>query len=86
MLGKVPRFLQSQARSQKMTLLPVAKVARDKEGFLGGGDTRANGGYLPLPTFLLAWNPCRKKPLANASASVLQAHPLPLPRPLTSHY
>lgn len=83
MLGKVPRFLLSQARSQRVTLLPGARAARDKRGCLRGGGARTNGG--PLPSSSLAQSPCGKKPLANAPALVSQARLLPSPRP-ASHY
>lgn len=49
MLDKVPRFLLSQARSQRVTLPLGARAARDKGGCLRGGGARTNGVPLPFP-------------------------------------
>lgn len=39
----------SEDRSQRVTLLLGARVARDKKGCLRGGGTRVNSSHLPLP-------------------------------------
>lgn len=73
MLGKMPRLLLSQVRSQRVIPLQGARAGREK-----GGCQREGGAKLPRPA-PLAWSPCGKKPLADAPASVLQARPRPPP-------
>lgn len=53
MLSKVPRFLLSQARSQRVTPLLGARAAKSKWG------------PPPSSVSLLARSPCGKNPLAN---------------------
>lgn len=61
MLGKGPRFLLSEDRNQRVTLLLGARVARDKEGCLRGGGTRVNASHLPLPLPSWLGSPVRSR-------------------------
>lgn len=73
MLGKMPRLLLSQVRSQRVIPIKGPELAEKTEA---AREREEQDPPCPAP---LAWSPCGKKPLADAPASVLQARPRPPP-------